>query len=203
MYSRIGEFLLQRFDELGGEFLAVLLGRLELVGDAPVLLGFGEAEVDVFHFAFHVVESQLVGQRDIEHQGLKDLPFLRSLGEHLEVSHHFEAVRYLEDGDPGIGGILDDEFLVVLRFQTGVLWLDRRDLVKSVHHCDNVMGESRKIVFVVGIQPSGFVKEHGGDTFGLQSDFVRDDEGHVGRMFHERMAVVPCLSVKRLGCDVV
>ena len=69
------EFLLEWLDELGHKLLSVSLRALELVCDSPVLLWFSITEVDVLEFALYIVESQLVGERYVQHHGLENLPF--------------------------------------------------------------------------------------------------------------------------------
>ena len=69
------ELLLQRLYELLHELFPVCLGALELVGYRSVLLRLGISEVDVLHLALDVVEAELVGEGNVEHLRLQDLPF--------------------------------------------------------------------------------------------------------------------------------
>ncbi len=134
MDAVVGKGLLERFDELLGQPLAVPFRGLELIGEGPVLLRLGETEVDVLHLALDVVESELVGQRDVKHQGLKDFPFPGRFREHLQMAHDLQPVGDLEDCHPRVGRVLDDQLLVALGFKTCVLGLDRGDLVQPLDH---------------------------------------------------------------------
>ena len=89
------ELCLERLDELCGDELAVAFCGFKAIGDGAVLLGFGIFEVDVLHLALHIVQAELVGQGNVEHQGLELFPLARSLGEQVEAAHDLEAVSEL------------------------------------------------------------------------------------------------------------
>ena len=101
--ARFRELLLQRPYELQGELLAVLLGSLELVCDSPELLRIGVLEADVAHLVIDVVQSQLMGQRHIEHHSLEQLLLPGTLGKDGERAHHFQPVGNFQHYGPGVG----------------------------------------------------------------------------------------------------
>ena len=183
------QFPLERADELFHQPFAVLFSGFELVGDEPILLGLGVFEIDVLHLPFHVVQAQLVGQRDVQHERFQNLPLPAGLREHLEASHHLQAVGQLEDGHARIPGVLDDEFLVVLGLQARVLGLDGGNLVKTVHQ----RADGRApigLLYLHAAHPAGLMQVHGGDAFFRQADFIGHDGGDGIRVHDERGSVV-------------
>ena len=63
----IGQFLFERTDKFLREFHPVFLSGFQLVGDEAVIHGVGEPEVYVLKFALDIVESKLVGERNVQH----------------------------------------------------------------------------------------------------------------------------------------
>ena len=192
----VGELLLQRLDKLGRDLLAVLLRGLQLVGDGAVGLGIRIAEIDVAQLVVDVVQAELVRQRHIEHQRLEELLVAGGLGEELQAAHHFQPVRDLEHGHARVRGVLDDELLVVLRLQTGVLGLDGRDLVEAVHERPHVLRERADVHILM--DAGGFVEIDGSHAGVREADLVFDDPGHLVRVSDERGPVVPGLVLQCL-----
>ena len=195
---------LQGLDELRHQLFPVLLGSLQLVGDEAVLLRFRVAEVDVLHLPLHVVQAQLVRQRDVQHQGFQDLPLAVRLRKDGERAHHLQAVRQLEDGHARVRRVLDDQFLVVLGLEAGVLGLDGGNLVQAVHHRIDAFVQLQGVDVQVHLPaPRGFVQEHGGDALGRQADLVGDDLRDGERMPEEGRPVAAGLAGEGLFGQVV
>ena len=180
--TRIGELFLERLNELGGQFDAVFLRSFQAIGDGPVLLRLGKAEVDVLHFAFDVVQAQLVGEGNVQHERLQNLVFAGRFGEHVQVSHDLQAVGDFQHRHTGIGGILDNQFLIILGLQAGVFRFDRGDLVQTVHHGIDVVAERFLPDIGIGMHALGFMQENRGDAFGREGNLVRCDQGDAHRV---------------------
>ncbi len=201
----LGKRLLQRFHELQREPFPVLLRSLELVGDRPVLLRFGKPEIDVLHLALDVVESQLMGKRDVQHQRLQNLVLARLFRENLKIPHDLQPVGDLQNRDPGIPGILDNELLVFLGFQTRILGTDRRNLVQPVDHRVHILGKTAELDRPLPVRPlpvefslpqvdfrvlpGRLMQEHGRHAIRRKADFIRHDQRHVERMLDERASI--------------
>ena len=198
-YAGFRELALEGAYEFGGQLLAVLFGGLELVGDGPVLLGVGVAEVDVAELRVDVVEAELVGQRHVEHGGLQQFLVAGTLGEHAQVAHYLEAVGDLEHDDAGVAGVLDYQFLVVLGLEARVLGLDRGNLVEAVDYRAHVLGEGADVDVLV--DAGGFVEVDRGHAFVRQPDFVFHYAGDAVGMTDEGRAVVAGLVRERRSCD--
>ena len=138
--ARVGEFLLQRLDELLGEFLAVFLGGLQLVGDGPVFDRVGVAEADIVQFVVDIVEAELVGERSVEHKRLEQLLVAGGLREDAQVAHYLEPVGKLDHCNPGVRRILNYQLFVVFGLKTGVLGFDGGDAVQAFNHLYHVFG---------------------------------------------------------------
>ena len=186
-----GKFLLERPDEFLGQLDAVFLGGFQLVGDKAVLGGVRKSEIYVLKFALDVVESQLVGQGDVKHQGFEDFPLPRCLREYLEVAHYLEPVGNLDDRHPRVSGILHNELLVALGFEAGVFRLYGGYLVQPVHYLADLGRELGFPDVESRMLPPCLMQEYCGGTFRRQANLVRHDESHVHRMLDERMSVVP------------
>ena len=195
------EFGLERFDELRGDKLAVALGGFQAIGDRAVFLRFGVIEVDILHLALHVVQAELMGQGNVEHQGLELLPLARSLREQVEAAHDLETVRELEHHHPWVGGVADYEFFVILCFQTGVLGLDRSYLVEAVDHREDVAAERPQVY--ARLVASGLVKENGSDALRAQSDLIGGNLRDLLSVFDEWRAVAALHTFQCLGGNVV
>ena len=179
------QFGLERLNEFCHELLTVLLPGLELIGNEPVLLRFCVIEIDILHLTLHVVKPQLVGKRDIQHEGFQYLTFTGSLGEHLQAAHNLKAVGQLEHSYARILGILDNELLVVLCLQTRVLGLDGGNLVKAVHQGEDA------VFPLLGVQHHAahagcLMKINRGHTILRKADFLRHNLCHSIRMADER-----------------
>ena len=194
--ARVGELAFQRLNELGRDLLAILLRGFQFVGNGPVLLGIGIAEPDVAQLVVDVVEAKLVRQRHVEHQCLQQLLVTGGLREHLQAAHHLQPVGDLEHGHAGIGRVLDDEALVILRLQACVLGLDGRDLVEPVHEGPDILREPADIHILMG--PRGLVQVHGGNAGVREADFVLHDMRDVVRMADERGPVEAGFVLQRL-----
>ena len=161
------------------------------------------AEVYVLELRLDVVEPELVGERDVEHQRLEDLPFLVLSGEHGKVAHNFETVCNLQDSDSRVGGVLDDEFLVVFRFEPCVLGFDGGNLVEAVDHGHDLPGEAPGGRVEVGMPPQCLMQEYGSHTLGGQPDLVGGDQGNSKRMLQERRPVIAPVVCQSSRCNVV
>ena len=112
------------------------------------------------------------------------------------MAHDLQAVGDLDDANSRVGRILDDEFLVILSLQAGVLGLDGGYLVEAVDHQPNVLGECRDVYILVCA--GGLVQVHGGGAGVGETDFLRDDVRHAVCVPDERRAVIPGLALERL-----
>ena len=130
-------------------------------------------------------------KRYVQHQCLENLPFLGHLREALEIPHDLQPVGNLEHGDSWIGGVLDNQLLVVFRLETCVLRLNRGNLVQSVHHLGDLSREVGRADSRLGMLPHRFVQENRSHAFCRKSDFLGYDGRHVHRMLNERMPIVP------------
>ena len=193
----VGKLPLERLDELLHQTLTVFLRRLQFIGNQAVLLRFRITQIDILHLPLHVVQPKLVGQRNIEHQGFQHLPFAGGLREHRQRTHHLQPVGELEDGHPRILRILDDQLLVVLRFQPGIFRLDGRNLVQPVHHGGNTLVKSEG-EHVHRSRTGGFVEKNGRDAFRRQADFIRDNPGDRDGMPDEGRPVIADLPLEGL-----
>ena len=135
-------------------------------------------------------------QRHVEHQRLQQLLVAGGLGEHLQAPHHLQAVGDLEHGHARVGGVLDDEALVVLRLQAGVLGLDGRDLVEPIHERADVLREGADIHLLM--DAGRLVQIHRGHARIRETDLVLDDAGHVVGVREERGPVVAGLVLQHL-----
>ena len=190
---------LERFDELGHQLLPVLLRRFEFVGNKAVFLRFCISEIDILHLPLDVVQSQLMGKGNVEHQRLENLLLARSPGEDLQRAHHFQPVRQFENRHARITGVLYDQFLVILRFQAGIFRLDGRDLVESVHHGGNARVKPLNPLLKRDLAPRSLVQINRRDTFRRKADFVGNDFCHAVRMPDEGRAVVTEFILQGLG----
>ena len=186
----VGELFLERFNKFRHQLLAVLLPRLQLIGNKAVLLRIGVLEIDVFHLPLHVVQTQLVSQRNVQQQRFQNLLVPAGLGEHLEASHHLQTVCQFEHRHARVPGILDNEFLIILRLQTGVLGLDGRNLVQAFHQGADSFSPFSLLYLHTG-HAAGFVQVNGGDAFLREANLVGHYFGHGIRMADKRRPVVP------------
>ena len=53
-------------------------------------------EVYVFHLTLDIVESELVGKRNIQHHCFQDLSFTGKFREHIQRTHHLKSVCNLQ-----------------------------------------------------------------------------------------------------------
>ena len=144
------------------------------------------AQVDVLHLPLHVVQAQLVRQRDVEHEGLQDLPFAVRLREDGQGAHHLQPVRQLEDG------------------HAGILGLDGGDLVQAVHHRIDALVQFQGADVHIGTPlPDRLVQEHGGHALGREADFVGNDLSDSEGMPEERLPVAAHFSRERLFGQVI
>ena len=128
-----------------------------------------------------------MGEGNVQHQGLEDLLLARGLGEQVQVAHHLQPVRDLQQGHARVGGIADDEFLVVLGLQAGVLGLDGGDLRQALDHGQHVLREGADVH--LWVEAGGFVQIDRRNALRAQSDFVLDDARHAVRVADERPPV--------------
>ena len=187
-YAGGRKLLLQRLYELLLQPLAVPFGGFQLVGDGPVLLRLGVAEVDVSQLAVDFIKSQLVREGHIQHQGLQQLLVPGHLGKHRKVAHHLEPVGYLDDAHPGVGRILDDELFVVFSFEARVFRLYGGYLVEPVHHHLHILRETADVY--VFMDARRFVQIHSGSARFRQADFVGDDAGRAVGVTYEGRSVI-------------
>ena len=137
-------------------------------------------------------------ERYVEHQCLENLPLPGHFREALQIAHHFQPVGDFEHSHPRVGRVLDNEFLVVLGLQPGILRLDGGDSVKSVHHLAYLSRETGNVDSCLGMLPHGLVEENRRHAFRRESYFLGNDGRHVHRMLNERMPVVPHIIRKNL-----
>ena len=137
-------------------------------------------------------------ERYVEHQCLENLPLPGHFREALQIAHHFQPVGDFEHSHPRVGRVLDNEFLVVLGLQPGILRLDGGDSVKSVHHLEYLSRETGNVDSCLGMLPHGLVEENRRHAFRRESYFLGNDGRHVHRMLNERMPVVPHIIRKNL-----
>ena len=184
------QFGLERLDELRHQFLAVLLPRLQLIGNEAILFRLGVFEVNIFHLPLHVVQAQLVSQRDIQQERFQDLLVTAGLGEHPETSHHLQTVGQFEHGHARVPGILDDEFLIVLRLQARILGLDGGNLVQALHQRADSFSPFR-LLYLQTAHAAGLVQVHGGNALFRKTNLVGHYLRHGIRMADEGGPVVP------------
>ena len=140
-------------------------------------------------------------QRNIEHQCLQNLALLRKFRKHLQISHDLQPVRDFQDGHARVGRILDNEFLIVLRFQSRILGLDRGDLVQSVHHLVDFLREIGCLYIIIRVFPQRFMKKNCGCTFCGKTYFIGNNERDIHRVLHERMPVISQIIFQRIRCN--
>ena len=186
----VRKLLLERLNELNHQFLTVLFCGFELVGDGPVLLRVGIAEIYVLHLALHIVETELVGEWYIEEKGLEVLPFAGRLREHSEVAHNFQTVSQFDDRHPRVPGVGNYELLVVFSFEPGVLGLDGCNLVQPFDHCCNIPRKAAQVLFHF-IEASCLVQKYRSHTFCLKSDFVADYLCDIEGVLEKRVPILP------------
>ena len=185
----LGEFQLERLDEFGHQFFAVLLPGFQFVGDEPVLFRLGIIQVDVLHLPLHVVQAQLVRQGDVQHEGFQNFLVPVGFRKHLQVPHHLQAVGQFENRYARVTRVLNDQFLVILRLQPGVLGLDGGNFVESVHEGAHRLSPLAGLYHIVS-HAAGFMQVNGHDAFFGKADLVGHDAGHRVRMADEGRSVI-------------
>ncbi len=114
------------------------------------MLGIGVSEVEVLHFSLDFVQTQLMGQRNIEHLGFRKFAHLAGLWEKTKVAHNLQTVRDLDEGHSRILGVGNDHLAVVFCLEAGFLWSYPGDVVKTFHHIHDVSREFLAEPFLKG-----------------------------------------------------
>ena len=161
-----GELPLDGDEEGVQQLLALGGGGFQLVVDLPVFLRLGAAEEYVLELGLDAVESQLMGNGDVQEHGLGDLPLLGGLGQQLDVAHHVEAVGYFDEHDSRVSGVGDDKALVVLGLEAGLLGLDGGYLVEALRYVYNLRGKCsfREALRHLRVEPDGLMEKYGNDA---------------------------------------
>ena len=134
-----------------------------------------------------------MGNGDVQEHGLGDLPLLGGLGQQLDVAHHVEAVGYLDEHDPRVAGVGDDQTLVVLGLEAGLLRLDGGYLVEALRYVYNLRGKCsfREALHHLRVEPDGLMEKYGNDALVAEVDVLSHDAGHSEGMLDEWMPVLP------------
>ena len=192
-------------NEEGAEHLLALGGRgFQLVVDLAVFLRLCTAEENVLQLGLDAVESQLVGNGDVQEHGLGDFPFLGGLGQQLNVAHHVETVGYLDEHYPRVAGVGDDQALVVFGLKACLLGFDGGYLVEALCYVYDVRCKCilRQALQDFGIKADGFMEKHGNDALVTKVDVLGYNPGHSEGMLDEWMPVFPELVLHGFVCDV-
>jgi len=183
--------LLDRPDEASDELLA-LGGRL---GDPFLDIGvIGRLEVlqrDVLQFRLDAVQSQLMRDLRIEVQALPRLLLPLLLGKYVEDAHHLEPVGQLDQNDPGIGRIRDDQLAEIVDLVVGHLRVNVRYVAQPLQNADALLAEAiADLVDVHQLQPHDIVQQRRDRRVASQPDLPDHDHRRIDRMRDQRRAVV-------------
>ena len=150
------------------------------------------AEKYILQLRLDAVQTQLVGDGDVQEHGLGDLALLGGLGQQLNVAHHVEAVGNLDEHYPRILGVGYDQTLVVLGLQAGLLGFDGGYLVETLRYVYDFMGKCsfREVLQHLRVEPDSLMEKYGNDALVAEVDVFRHYPGYSQRVLYERMPVL-------------
>ena len=187
--------LLDGHEEAGDERTAFLGALFEFRDDVLVILRFEVFQGDILQLAFDRVQTQLVSDLGVEVHRLPALLAPLFAREHLQRTHHFEAVGQFDEDHARVLGVADDQVAEIVGLLLGHFELQLRDVGQPEGDAHDLVAEAFADVGAQGEellgrelfvgQPHDVVEDgrNGGVT--AEADLRDHDRGHRDGVVHE------------------